>query len=51
MNILLIIGLILLVLWIVGLLVAPGLGWIVNIAMIVGLILLILWLLKKFKVF
>jgi hypothetical protein len=51
MNILLIVAIVLLVLWIAGLLFAPGLGVIVNVVMIVGLILLILWLLKRFKVF
>ncbi len=51
MNILLIIAIILLVLWLLGFLAVPGLGWLVHIALIVGLILLIIWLLKKFKVF
>ncbi|MCX5997202.1 MAG: DUF5670 family protein [Chloroflexi bacterium] len=51
MNILLIIAIILLVLWLLGFLAVPGLGWLVHIALIVGLILLIIWLLKRFKVF
>jgi len=50
MNILLIIGIILLVLWLAGFLYIPALGWLVNIALIVGLILLIIWLLKRLKV-
>jgi len=48
MNILLIIGIIILVLWLLGFLFIPSLGWLVNIALIVGIILLIIWLLKKF---
>jgi len=48
MNILLIIGIIVLVLWLVGFIAIPGLGWLINIALVIGLILLIIWLLKKF---
>jgi len=51
MNILLIIGIILLVLWLVGFIAVPSLGWLVNIALVIGLILLIIWLLKRLKVF
>ncbi len=51
MNILLIIAIILLVLWLLGFIVIPGLGWLVHIALIVGVVLLIIWLLKKLKVF
>ncbi len=52
MNILLIIGIILLVLWLLGFIAIPGLGWLINIALIIGIILIIIWLLKKvFKVF
>jgi len=50
-NILLIIGIILLVLWLVGFLAVPSLGWLVNVALVIGLILLIIWLLKRLKVF
>ena len=50
MNILLIIGIILLVLWLVGFIAIPGLGWLINIALVIGLILLIIWLLKKFVI-
>ena len=51
MNVLLIIGIILLVLWLLGFIAIPGLGWLVHIALIIGIILLIIWLLKKLKVF
>ena len=51
MNTLLIIGIILLVLWLLGWLGIPGLGWIVHIALVIALILLIIWLLKKLKIF
>ena len=51
MNILLIIGIILLVLWLLGFIAIPGLGWLIHIALVIGLILLIIWLLKKLKVF
>jgi len=52
MNILLIIGIILLVLWLLGFIAIPGLGWLINLALIIGVILIIIWLLKKvFKVF
>ena len=52
MNILLIIGIILLVLWLFGFIVLPGLGWLINIALIIAVIFIIIWLLKKvFKLF
>jgi len=52
MNILLIIGIILLVLWLLGFIAIPGLGWLLNIALIIAVILLIIWLLRKvFKLF
>jgi len=52
MIILLIIGIILLVLWLLGFIAIPGLGWLINLALIIGVILIIIWLLKKvFKVF
>ena len=47
MRILLIIGLIVLALWLLGLLVFPGLGWLVHIALIVAIILLLIWLLRR----
>lgn len=47
MRILLIVGLILLALWLLGLLVIPGLGWLLHIALIVAVILLIIWLLRR----
>jgi hypothetical protein len=52
MNALLIIGIILLVLWLLGFIALPGLGWFINIALIIAVIFLIIWLLKKvFKLF
>ena len=52
MNILLIIGIILLVLWLLGLFVLPTLGWLLHIALIIAVILVIIWLLRKvFKLF
>ncbi len=51
MNILLIIGIILLVLWVLGFITIPGLGWLVHIALVVAVILLIIWLLKRLRVF
>lgn len=52
MNILLIIGIILLVLWLLGFIVIPGLSWLIHIALIIGIILIIIWLLRKvFKLF
>jgi membrane protein implicated in regulation of membrane protease activity len=52
MRILLIVGLILLALWLLGLLVIPGLGWLLHIALIIAVILLIIWLLRRvFKLF
>jgi hypothetical protein len=51
-NILLIIGIILLVLWLLGFLVFPSLGWLIHVALVIAVILLIIWLLKKvFKLF
>jgi hypothetical protein len=52
MNILLIIGIILLVLWLLGFIALPSLGWLINLALVIALILIIIWLLKKvFKLF
>ena len=51
MGILLIIGIILLILWLLGLFVF-NLGALVHIALVIAVILLIIWLLKKvFKLF
>ena len=47
MSILLIIGIILLVLWLVGLLALPSLGGLVYIALIIGIILLIIWFVQS----
>jgi hypothetical protein len=52
MNILLIIGIILLVLWLLGFLILPTLGWLIHIALVIAVIFIIIWLLKKvFKLF
>lgn len=47
MNILLIIGIILLVLWLLGLFALPSLGSLLYIALVIGAILVIIWLLRK----
>ena len=47
MNILLIIGIILLVLWLFGSFVLPTLGWLINVALVIAVIFIIIWLLKK----
>ena len=47
MNILLTIGIILLVLWLLGLFVFPSLGTLLYIALVIGAILVIIWLLRK----
>jgi hypothetical protein len=52
MSILLIIGIILLILWLLGLFALPSLGGLVYIALVIGVILIIIWLLRKvFKLF
>jgi len=52
MDVLLIIGIILLVLWLLGFLALPSIGWLINVALVIALILLIIWLLRKvFKLF
>jgi len=52
MNILLVIGIILLVLWLLGLVALPSLGGLINIALIIGVIFIIIWLLRKvFRLF
>lgn len=52
MSILLIIGIILLVLWLLGFIALPTLGWLIHLALIIAVILIIIWLLKKvFKLF
>ncbi|MCX6007403.1 MAG: lmo0937 family membrane protein [Chloroflexi bacterium] len=49
---LLIIGIILLVLWLLGFIVFPVLGWLIHIALVIAVILIIIWLLRKiFKLF
>jgi hypothetical protein len=52
MTILLIIGIVLLVLWLLGLFVLPTLGGLIYIALVIGVILIIIWLLRRvFKLF
>ncbi len=52
MSILLIIGIILLVLWLLGFIVIPGLGWLIHIALVIAVILIIIWLLRRvFRLF
>jgi hypothetical protein len=52
MRILLIIGIILLILWLVGFIAIPGLGWLIHIALIIAVILIIIWLLRRvFRLF
>ncbi|MHB8085179.1 MAG: lmo0937 family membrane protein [Dehalococcoidia bacterium] len=47
MDILLIIGIILLVLWLLGFIIFPVLGWLIHIALIIAVIFLIIWLLRR----
>jgi hypothetical protein len=52
MNLLLIIGIVLLVLWLLGFIALPALGWLIHIALVIAVILIIIWLLKKvFRLF
>jgi hypothetical protein len=52
MRILLIIGIILLILWLLGLFALPGLGSLIYIALVIGVILIIIWLLRAvFRLF
>jgi hypothetical protein len=46
-NILLIIGIILLVLWLLGFIIFPVLGWLIHIALVIAVILIIIWLIRK----
>ena len=52
MSLLLIIGIILFVLWLLGLLTRRTMGGLVHLALVIAIILIIIWLLKKvFKLF
>ncbi len=52
MDLLWTIFVILLVLWLLGLIVIPILGWLLHIALIIAVILIVIWLLRKvFKLF
>jgi len=48
-NLLLIIGIILLVLWLVGLLTATTLGGVVHVALVIGAILVIIWVVQRIR--
>ena len=47
MNVLIIIGIILFVLWLLGLIFFRALGWLIHIALIIAVILIIIWLLRS----
>ena len=47
MDILLIIGIILLVLWLLGFIALPALGWLIHIALVIAVIFIIIWLLRR----
>ena len=47
MDILLIIGIIIFVLWLLGFVGLPSLGGLVHIALVIALILIIIWLLRR----
>ena len=52
MDILLIIGIILLVLWLLGFVALPSLGGLIYIALVIAIILIIIWLLRRvFRLF
>jgi hypothetical protein len=48
-NILLIIGVVLVILWLLGLVSAYTLGGFIHIALIIGLILVVVWLVQRFS--
>ena len=48
-NLLLIIGLILLVLWVLGLVTSTTLGGFVYVALVIGVILVIIWLVQRLR--
>ena len=48
-NILLIIGIILLVLWLLGLVSSYNLGGFIYVALVIGLILIVVWLVMRFS--
>ena len=52
MDILLIIGIVLLILWLLGLFALPSLGGLIYIALVIAVILIIIWLLRRvFRIF
>ena len=48
-NLLLIIGIILLVLWLLGLVALPSLGGVVYVALVLGIILVVIWLVQRVR--
>lgn len=52
MDILLLVGIVLLVLWLLGLFTLPTLGGLIHIALVIAVILIIIWLLRRvFRLF
>ena len=52
MDIILVIGIILFVLWLLGLFALPSLGGLIHIALVLAVILIIIWLLRRvFRLF
>ena len=49
MQILLIIGIILLVLWLLGLVTSTTLGGFVYVALVVGIVLVVIWLVTRYR--
>ena len=49
MAILLVIGIILLVLWVLGLVTSYTLGGVIYVALVIGLILVVIWLVQYFR--
>jgi hypothetical protein len=48
-NILLIIGVVLVLLWLLGLVSSYTLGGFIHVALVIGLILVVVWLVRKFS--
>jgi hypothetical protein len=48
-NVLLIIGIVLLILWLLGLVSAYTLGGFIHVALVIGLILVVVWLVMRFS--
>jgi hypothetical protein len=50
LNILLIVGVVLFILWLLGFLITPFMGGLIHILLVIGIILLIIWLVQRIKV-